>query len=92
MLWDSKDERVREAGIIVRTGRKWSASRALREAEDRLHHADIVGPGKAGSGLQLQNKLTQRRGEAWCKERSERPRRNTSMSSRSKAAGQDGRG
>ena len=42
MLRDSKDVRVRQADIEVRTGRKWSASRALREAEDRLQHADIV--------------------------------------------------
>lgn len=53
MLRDSKDERVRQAGIVVRTGRKWSASRALTEAEDRLHHADIVGTvavGRLGLG------------------------------------------
>lgn len=53
MLRDSKDERVRQADIVVRTGRKWSASRALREAEDRLHHADIVGSvaqGRLGLG------------------------------------------
>ncbi|KAK3520023.1 hypothetical protein QTP70_010861 [Hemibagrus guttatus] len=34
MLRDSKDERVCQAGIVVRTGCKWSASRALTEAED----------------------------------------------------------
>ena len=53
MLRDSKDERVREAGIAVRTGRKWSASKALKDAEDRLHHADIVGSvaqGRLGLG------------------------------------------
>ncbi|XP_061778568.1 uncharacterized protein LOC133569990 [Nerophis ophidion] len=53
MLRDSKDERVRQAGIVVRSGIKWSASEALREAEDRLHHADIVGSvaqGRLGLG------------------------------------------
>lgn len=53
MLRDSKDERVRQAGIVVRTGRKWSASRALTEAEVRLHHSDIVGTvaqGRLGLG------------------------------------------
>ncbi|CAK6980931.1 PREDICTED: uncharacterized protein LOC107717409 [Scomber scombrus] len=43
MLRDSKHCRVRQAGIEVRTGRKWSANRALKEAEEHLHHADIVG-------------------------------------------------
>ncbi|KAK0136883.1 hypothetical protein N1851_026905 [Merluccius polli] len=37
MLRDSQDARVRQADIEVRTGPK-----ALTEAEDRLHHADIV--------------------------------------------------
>ncbi|KAL1276035.1 hypothetical protein QQF64_035658 [Cirrhinus molitorella] len=35
MLRDSKDERVCQAGIVVQTGRKWSADRALKEAEYR---------------------------------------------------------
>ncbi|KAI2646403.1 hypothetical protein H4Q32_030397 [Labeo rohita] len=53
MMRDSKDERVHQAGIVVRTGRKWSAGRALTEAEDRLQHADIVGTvaqGRLGLG------------------------------------------
>ena len=53
MLRDSKDEKVREGGIRVRTGRKWSASEALKEAESRLQHQDIVGiveQGRLGLG------------------------------------------
>ncbi|KAK0147796.1 hypothetical protein N1851_012487 [Merluccius polli] len=53
MLRDSQDARVRQADIEVRTGRKCSASRALREAEDCLHHADIIGSvaqGRLGLG------------------------------------------
>lgn len=34
---------VRRADITIRTGRKWTASRALREAEERLRHADVMG-------------------------------------------------
>ncbi len=53
MLQNSKDERVCQTGIVVRTGHKWSASRALTEAEDRLQHADIirtVAQGRLGLG------------------------------------------
>ncbi|KAK0149132.1 hypothetical protein N1851_010350 [Merluccius polli] len=53
MLRDSQDARVRHGDLEVRTGRKWSASRALREAEDRLQHADIIGSvvqGRLGLG------------------------------------------
>ncbi|XP_060083178.1 uncharacterized protein LOC132562453 [Ylistrum balloti] len=50
---DSKDEKIRNAGIETRTGRKWSASIAVQEAESRLRHSDIVGTtciGKQGLG------------------------------------------
>lgn len=43
MLWDSKDARERQADIEVRKGHEWLAGRALRDAEECLHHADIVG-------------------------------------------------
>ncbi|XP_060082190.1 uncharacterized protein LOC132561508 [Ylistrum balloti] len=52
-LPDSKDEKIRNAGIETRTGRKWSASSAVQEAESRLRHSDIVGTtciGKQGLG------------------------------------------
>ncbi|KAK0143476.1 hypothetical protein N1851_018388 [Merluccius polli] len=57
MLRDSQDARVRQADIE-------SASRALREAEDRLQNANIVG---AGANLHHQGKLGQGQpeGEAW---------------------------
>ncbi|XP_060076611.1 uncharacterized protein LOC132556244 [Ylistrum balloti] len=50
---DSKDEKIRNAGIETRTGRQWSASSAVQEAESRLRHSDIVGItciGKQGLG------------------------------------------
>lgn len=53
MLRDSEDQAVRQADIAVRTGRKWKADGALREAEERLQHADIVGTvtqGRLGLG------------------------------------------
>lgn len=43
MLRDSRDGRVRTADIKIRTARKWSASRALHDAEDHLHHTDTIG-------------------------------------------------
>ncbi|KAK0138856.1 hypothetical protein N1851_024592 [Merluccius polli] len=70
MLLDSQDARVCQADIEVRTGREWSGSRALREAEDRLHHANIVrvsSPGQVRPGLLHQGKLGQGQlqGEVW---------------------------
>jgi hypothetical protein len=47
-LKDSKDEMIRKAGIETRTGRKWSASRAVQQAESRLRHKDIVGTTAVG--------------------------------------------
>ena len=52
-LKNSKDEKVRKAGVEVRTGRKWSASLAVQEAESSLRHKDIVGAvyqGRQGFG------------------------------------------
>lgn len=54
MLQDSDDQAVRRANITVRTGRKWKAEGALREAEERLQHADIMGTvtqGRLGLGV-----------------------------------------
>ncbi|XP_060574030.1 uncharacterized protein LOC132731786 [Ruditapes philippinarum] len=52
-LRDSKDEKISGACIEVRTGRKWSVSRAVELAESGLKHKDIVGMtniGKEGLG------------------------------------------
>ncbi|KAJ7993818.1 hypothetical protein DPEC_G00258660 [Dallia pectoralis] len=54
MLRDSNDQAVRQANIVVKTGRKWKASGALREAEERLQHGDIMGTvtqGRLGLGV-----------------------------------------
>ncbi|XP_030004234.1 uncharacterized protein LOC115429122 [Sphaeramia orbicularis] len=50
---DSSDPKVANAGICVRTGRKWRAENAVLEAEARLHHRGLVGVvtrGRAGLG------------------------------------------
>ena len=41
------------AGMQVKTGRKWSASKAVEEAESKLKHREIVGAvctGREGFG------------------------------------------
>ena len=53
MLKDSKGTKVSQAGIQVKTGRKWSASQPVEDAESRLRHEDIVGTvtrGRLGLG------------------------------------------
>ena len=40
---DSKDQSINEAGITTRSGRKWAASNAIKEAESSLRTRDIVG-------------------------------------------------
>ena len=42
-LKDSPDEQIQEAGIVTRTGRKWSATETVSQAESALRHKDIVG-------------------------------------------------
>ena len=52
-LRDSKDEKIRRAGIEVLTGRRWSASKAVEQAESSLKHKDIIGTvctGRQGLG------------------------------------------
>ena len=40
---DSPDEVISGAGILTRTGRKWSAAESVSQAESTLKHRDIVG-------------------------------------------------
>ena len=42
-LRDSPDQLIRDAGIETRTSRKWSATEAVKQAENTLKHKDIVG-------------------------------------------------
>ena len=52
-LKDSKDKKVRAAGVEVKTGQKWSASKVVTKAECTLRHKDIVGTvaeGRQGLG------------------------------------------
>ncbi|XP_030281784.1 uncharacterized protein LOC115586678 [Sparus aurata] len=53
---ESKDLKVSQAAIAVRTGRKWRAQEAVDQAESRLHHKELVGSvatGRAGLGTTL---------------------------------------
>ena len=47
-LKQSQDSSICNAGIETRTGRKWSASQAVDQAERRLQHKDIVGTTAVG--------------------------------------------
>ena len=54
MLKDSSDTRINQAGITVKTGRKWEAEQAVCYVEERLRHKDLVGTttvGRQGLGL-----------------------------------------
>ena len=54
MLKDSSDTRINQAGITVKTGRKWEAEQAVCFVEERLRHKDIVRTttvGRQGLGL-----------------------------------------
>lgn len=53
-LRDSKDKKVSEAGVQIRTGRKWSASASVSQAESMLTLRDIIGNtciGRQGLGI-----------------------------------------
>lgn len=65
---ESSDPKVAQAGIEVRTGRKWKAAEAVEVAESRLRHRTLVGAvaqGRAGLG----SKKTPRYDKAQGKER-----------------------
>ncbi|XP_035685395.1 uncharacterized protein LOC118421998 [Branchiostoma floridae] len=52
-LEGSKDEKVSQAGVELRSGRKWSVAKAVQEAKSSLRHRDIVGvvaQGRLGLG------------------------------------------
>ena len=51
---DSRDIKVREAGVKTRSGRKWEASASLAQAEGNLKLKDIIGAactGRQGLGM-----------------------------------------
>jgi hypothetical protein len=53
MIRDSVDEKVREAGVKILTGRKWKAEEAVKDTESLLRNSDIVGTvteGRLGLG------------------------------------------
>ena len=55
-LRDSQDSVVKDTQPEVRSGRKWTASLAVEEAESRLKHKEMVGAtqtGRQGLGCQL---------------------------------------
>ena len=47
-LKDPPDDRISGVGIELRTGRKWSVTRAVETAQNRLRHRDIVGTTNTG--------------------------------------------
>lgn len=40
---ESKDPKVSQAGIGVKSGRKWRTQEAMDQAKSWLHHKDLVG-------------------------------------------------
>ncbi|XP_078666098.1 uncharacterized protein LOC144908400 [Branchiostoma floridae x Branchiostoma belcheri] len=72
MLQESRDELVSQAGIRLRSGKKWAAAEAVASATSRLKHRDIVGvvaQGRRGFGAGREG--TQRWGTASPRERRE---------------------
>ncbi|KAK7916460.1 hypothetical protein WMY93_012221 [Mugilogobius chulae] len=66
---DSKDSMVSNAGIEVKTGRKWRAEEAVQQAESRLHFSKLVGAvtrGRAGLGSIPAPKISSKRKEKRC--------------------------
>jgi hypothetical protein len=67
-LQQSKDKTVREAGVTLRSGRKWSVKESAIEAEAKAKHKEIVGTTALGRrGLDVTN--TKRWSKADNKER-----------------------
>ena len=63
---ESNDPKVASAGIQTRSGRKWSAERELRAAEERLRHKALQGTvaiGKAGLGFFPSPKISKTKGK-----------------------------
>lgn len=51
---DLNDPKVAQAGVVVQTGRNWSAQAAVADAESGLSQRDLVGVvahGRAGLGM-----------------------------------------
>ena len=87
-LRDSTDEKISGAGSMVRTGKKWSVSQAVEQAESSLQHQDIVGTtnrGREGLGTSKVGKVLAAPGttnswqalifrseDPWCCHKSER--------------------
>ncbi|XP_066285629.1 uncharacterized protein [Branchiostoma lanceolatum] len=62
-LEGSRDERVSQAGIEMRTGRKWAVGKSVEEARSNLRHREIVGVVAQGRlGLGASRTVNQR----WC--------------------------
>ncbi|KAI8522143.1 hypothetical protein Bbelb_018970 [Branchiostoma belcheri] len=69
-LESSSDKNVSKAGVVLRTGRKWSVEKAVEEARSNLRHRDIVGVVAQGRlGLGAGNPESQRWSTAGPKER-----------------------
>lgn len=75
MYRDSSDPKVAQAGVKVKTGRKWKADEAVTQAESRIRHRVLVGAvtrGRAGLGTFQCNSTRRPRGRRdsdWCRRR-----------------------
>ena len=48
MIQECTDNKVKNAGIILKTGRKWKVEQAVQQATERLEHQDIIGTTTTG--------------------------------------------
>ena len=48
MIQECTDDKVKNAGIILKTGRKWKVEQAVQQATEKLEHQDTIGTTTAG--------------------------------------------
>ena len=48
MIQECTNDKVKNAGIILKTGRKWKVEQAVQQATERLEHQDIIGTTTTG--------------------------------------------
>ena len=63
---DSNDPKVAQAGVEVKSGRKWRADKAVLQAKSQIHHKALVGTvmqGRAGLGTFRTPQYDKARGE-----------------------------
>ena len=48
MIQECTDDKVKNAGIILKTGQKWKVEQAVQQTTERLEHQDIIGTTTTG--------------------------------------------